>query len=78
MPTGTVKVFGSNGHGFITPDEGGAPVTVQMQHMAPGSPAPREGQRVQFETRSGLIGSQALNVRAVDDAGNGGGCDPLD
>jgi len=71
MPTGTVKVFGSNGHGFITPDGGGAAVTVQLQHVAPGSPTPREGQRVQFETRSGLIGSQALNVRAVDeDAGN--------
>jgi cold shock CspA family protein len=35
--------------------------------MAPGSPVPHEGQRVQFETRSGLIGSQALNVRAVGD-----------
>jgi cold shock CspA family protein len=67
MPTGTVKVFGSNGHGFIAPDGGGAAVTVQLQHVAPGSPAPREGQRVQFETRSGMIGSQALNVRAVDD-----------
>jgi cold shock CspA family protein len=67
MATGTVKVFGSNGHGFITPDGGGAPVTVQLRHMAPGSPVPHEGQRVQFETRSGLIGSQALNVRAVGD-----------
>jgi cold shock CspA family protein len=67
MPTGTVKVFGSNGHGFIAPDEGGAPITVQLQHVAPGSPTPREGQRVEFETRSGLIGSQALNVRAVSD-----------
>lgn len=78
MPTGTVKVFGSNGHGFITPDEGGDPVTVQLQHMAPGSPAPREGQRVEFETRSGLIGSQALNVRAVDDAANGGRIESVD
>jgi cold shock CspA family protein len=70
MPTGTVKVFGSNGHGFITPDGGGAAISVQLQHMAPGSAAPREGQRVKFETRSGLIGSQALNVRAIDDAAN--------
>ena len=67
MPTGTVKVFGSNGHGFITPDEGGAQITVQLQHVAAGSPTPCEGQRVEFETRSGLIGSQALNVRAVGD-----------
>ena len=67
MPTGTVKVFGINGHGFITPDEGGAQVTVQLQNLAPGSPTPREGQRVEFETKSGLIGLQALNVRAMDE-----------
>jgi len=66
MPTGTVKVFGSNGYGFIVPDRGGADVTVQSRHLAAGSPKLCEGQRVRFESRCGPMGPQAINVRVVD------------
>ncbi len=38
MPTGTVKVFGSNGYGFIASDRGGADASVQSRHVALGSP----------------------------------------
>jgi cold shock CspA family protein len=65
MPTGTVKVFGSNGHGFIAPDKGDADVTVQSRHIAAGPSELSPGQRVRFEARAGPMGPQAINVRAI-------------
>jgi cold shock protein len=69
MPTGTVKVFGSNGYGFIAPDGGGAEASVHAGHVAPESSPPSVGQRVSFESRSGPMGPQAINVRTIDGAG---------
>jgi cold shock CspA family protein len=69
MPTGTVKVFGSNGYGFIAPDRGGADASVQSRHVAAGSLDLCVGQRVRFESRRGPMGPQAINVRAFDPTG---------
>jgi cold shock CspA family protein len=68
MPTGTVKVFGSNGYGFIAPDRGGADASVQSEHVA-GSLKLCVGQRVRFELRRGPMGPQAINVRTLDRTG---------
>ena len=63
--TGTVKVLGSDGYGFIAHDQGGADATVQSRHLAAGSPELAVGQRVRFESRLGLMGPQALNVQVI-------------
>ncbi|MCL4421828.1 MAG: cold-shock protein [Actinobacteria bacterium] len=64
MSTGTVKWFNSTkGYGFIAPDEGGKDVFVHKSALGNLAGSIDEGQRVEFETRSGNKGLEAANVR---------------
>jgi CspA family cold shock protein len=67
MAVGTVKFFNATkGFGFITPDDGSKDVFVHHSAIqADGYRELQEGQRVQFDPRSGPKGPQADNVRAV-------------
>jgi cold shock protein len=64
MPTGTVKWFSDEkGYGFITPEEGGADLFVHFSGIqGDGFKTLVEGTRVQFETRDGDKGPQAVDV----------------
>jgi len=64
VSTGTVKWFNSTkGYGFIAPDEGGKDVFVHKSALGNLAGSIDEGQRVEFETRSGNKGLEAANVR---------------
>ena len=67
MATGTVKWFNAEkGFGFITPDDGGADVFVNLKGLAPGwHDAPKENQRVEFDIAQGPKGSQPENIRPL-------------
>ncbi|MDQ2069736.1 cold-shock protein [Natronospira bacteriovora] len=64
MQTGTVKWFNeSKGFGFIAPEDGGKDVFVHFSGIAgDGFKTLAEGQRVQFETKEGPKGLQAVEV----------------
>ena len=67
MATGTVKWFNdSKGFGFITPDEGGEDLfahhsAIQMD----GYKSLKEGQKVQYEERTGPKGKQAVDIKSL-------------
>ena len=67
MATGTVKWFNdSKGFGFIKSDEGGDDLfahhsAIQMN----GFKSLKEGQKVEFEVRTGPKGLQAANIRPI-------------
>jgi CspA family cold shock protein len=64
MPTGIVKWFNdAKGYGFITPDAGGKDLFVHFSNIAGnGFKSLTEGARVEFETREGAKGPEAINV----------------
>jgi len=67
MATGTVKWFNdAKGYGFITPEEGGADLFVHFSGIAGnGFKTLAEGARVQYETREGDKGLQAVDVQPI-------------
>ena len=67
MTQGTVKWFNSEkGFGFIAPDDGGKDVFVHHSNIAgDGFRSLAEGAKVEFETREGQKGPEAVNVQAV-------------
>lgn len=67
MSNGTVKWFDeSKGFGFIAPDEGGKDVFVHYSAIeGKGFRTLTEGQRVEYEAKTGPKGMQATRVSAV-------------
>ena len=67
MASGTVKWFNdSKGYGFISPDEGGKDLFVHHSNIAgSGFKSLCEYARVEFETREGAKGPEAINVQPV-------------
>jgi CspA family cold shock protein len=67
MQTGTVKWFNeAKGFGFIAPEDGGKDVFVHFSGInADGFKTLHEGQQVQFETKEGPKGLQAVEVTAL-------------
>jgi cold shock protein len=67
MATGTVKWFNQDkGFGFITPDEGGRDLYVQLSHLDPSCPSLSDGQRVQYEVALGRKGPEATKVKSIE------------
>ncbi len=65
--TGTVKWFNEEkGFGFITPDGGGPDVYVNYLSIGGGYKSLEPGQRVEFQVAQGQHGSQATDVRPID------------
>lgn len=63
--TGTVKWFDRRkGFGFLVSDAGDA-IFMHRSALAEGTPAPRRGQRVEYQTRPGEKGLEAIAVRLV-------------
>lgn len=61
--TGTVKWFNaSKGYGFITPEEGKDVFVHYSAISGDGYKSLDEGQKVEFEVKSGAKGPQAVNV----------------
>ena len=67
MATGTVEWFNeAKGFGFIKPDDGSADVFAHFsQIQSDGDKSLDEGQKVEYEVKSGTKGPQAVNIRAV-------------
>ena len=67
MATGTVKWFNdAKGYGFIAPEDGGKDVFVHFSNIGgDGFKTLAEGARVQFETREGQKGPEAIDVTPV-------------
>jgi CspA family cold shock protein len=67
MATGTVKWFNdAKGYGFIAPEDGGKDVFVHFSNIGgDGFKTLAEGARVQFETREGQKGPEAIDVTLV-------------
>ena len=65
MATGTVKWFDdAKGYGFISPEEsGGKDLFVHFSNIAgDGFKSLSEGQKVEYESRQGAKGPEAINV----------------
>ena len=67
MATGTVKWFNdAKGYGFITPEEGGKDLFVHFSNISgEGFKTLTEGSKVEFESREGTKGPEAINVAPV-------------
>jgi CspA family cold shock protein len=64
---GTVKWFNdAKGFGFITPDAGGEDLFAHFREIqGTGFKTLKEGQKVQFEVRTGPKGLQAAAIRPL-------------
>ena len=64
MATGTVKWFNdAKGYGFISPDEGDKDLFVHHTNIAGnGFKTLAEGVKVEYESREGAKGPEAINV----------------
>jgi CspA family cold shock protein len=64
MASGTVKWFNeSKGYGFIAPEDGSKDVFVHHSNITGnGFKTLSEGAKVEFETREGQKGPEAINV----------------
>lgn len=71
MTSGTVKWFnGASGYGYIVPDGGGSDLFVHRASIGGDFGAPlSEGEKVEFETRKGGMGPEAINVVAFTQPG---------
>ncbi|MBW3592600.1 MAG: cold shock domain-containing protein [Actinobacteria bacterium] len=67
MATGTVKWFNDEkGYGFITPDEGSKDLFVHFSNISgEGFKSLAEGARVEYESREGQKGPEAIDVVPV-------------
>ena len=67
MATGTVKWFNdAKGYGFIAPEGGGKDLFVHHTNIAgEGFKTLTENARVEFESREGQKGPEAVNVQPV-------------
>ena len=67
MATGTVKWFNDEkGYGFITPDEGSKDLFVHFSNISgEGFKSLAEGARVEYESREGQKGPEAIDVTPV-------------
>jgi CspA family cold shock protein len=67
MATGTVKWFNdAKGYGFITPESGGKDLFVHHTNIVgDGFKSLSENARVEFESREGQKGPEAINVTPV-------------
>lgn len=66
MATGIVKSFDyATGSGWITPEEGGAEVSVHFSAVTSKQRTLQEGQRVQFQISRDAAGSRATNVEIL-------------
>ncbi len=71
MASGTVKWFNNaSGYGYIVPDEGGRDLFVHRASIG-GEATVTEGERVEFDSREGGMGPQAINVVALAQDGGG-------
>ncbi len=64
MATGTVKWFNdAKGYGFISPEDGEKDLFVHHSNIAGnGFKSLSEGQKVEYESREGAKGPEAINV----------------
>ena len=64
MATGTVKWFNdAKGYGFIAPEDGGKDLFVHHSNIAgDGFKSLTEGAKVEYESREGQNGPEAINV----------------
>jgi len=67
MATGTVKWFNdAKGYGFIAPEDGGKDLFVHHTNIAgDGFKSLSENAKVEFESREGSKGPEAINVQPV-------------
>jgi cold shock protein len=67
MATGTVKWFNdAKGYGFIAPADGGKDLFVHHTNIAgEGFKSLVENARVEYESREGQKGPEAINVQVV-------------
>jgi cold shock protein len=65
MPTGKVRFYDEDkGFGFIAADDG-QDVFLHATALPAGTPAPKQGTRVEFGVAEGKRGLQALSVRVL-------------
>jgi len=64
VATGTVKWFNdAKGYGFIAPEDGGKDLFVHHSNIAgDGFKSLTEGAKVEYESRGGQKGPEAINV----------------
>ena len=67
MSKGTVKWFNdAKGYGFITPEDGGKDLFVHHSNIAgEGFKSLAENAKVEYESREGQKGPEAINVQTI-------------